>query len=219
MTVPSRTRTLGCLPSNRARKSSVAPAAPSITQVGGARADEQARLIDRAERRADGRLPRGARPASRGRLGARLLGVGHLREEVVDELELVVGVGRDDAGMGLAERLQGLADRGQALGHDLDDDTPPIGRVASCAARSRPARGGRATRVTAPVERFSSSARRPAVTGSRSTSSSSALMSDSERPRRTATVWPKTSPVEVDLAERADDGVERGITVHLTTRP
>ena len=63
-------------------------------------------------------------------LGARRLGVGHLREEVVDELELVVGVGRDDAGMGFAERLQGSADRGQTLGHDLDDDTPPIGRVA-----------------------------------------------------------------------------------------
>ena len=50
------------------------------------------------------------------------------------------------------------------------------------------------TRVTAPVVRPISSASRPAVAAPVSISSSSASMSDSERPSRIATVWPKIEP-------------------------
>ena len=50
------------------------------------------------------------------------------------------------------------------------------------------------TRVTAPVVRPISSASRPAVAAPVSISSSSASMSDSDRPSRMATVWPKNEP-------------------------
>ena len=107
---------------------------------------------------------------------------------------------------------------GEALGHDLDDDAPPIGRVGRAPhvaglleavehARDRAGRQveqlGEATRgdrvaVDEQLERLDVRLGQAQADGDR---------------------LPEDLAVEVDLAERADDRVDRGITFHLTAGP
>ena len=62
-----------------------------------------------------------------GRLG--LGEVGHPRQEVVDERELLRGVAADLLLRRALERREQRLDGRHPLGHDLDDDPPAIGRI------------------------------------------------------------------------------------------
>ena len=93
----------------------------------------------------------------------------------------------------LADPGHGGGDGFDLLGHDLDDHPPAIGGVGYAADISGPLEpidhaGDRARRQPHDVGQLAG--RRGAV----SMSSSSASTSDSERPKRIATVWPKNEP-------------------------
>ena len=93
-------------------------------QPGGADAAERRGVLGRAGRL--GRVAFGRCPEA-GRLG--LGEVGHPRQEVVDERELLRRVAADLLLRRALERLEQRLDGRHPLGHDLDDDAPAVGRV------------------------------------------------------------------------------------------